>query len=173
MLRDECAALDRTNIAKFDRAGKTHEDVARALVTEGKPSWIKGWGEADEKWLSWGLIMHDSCPLGEAGVPKTTALLQHIRGLKVAALSLFRPGLLLPVHSHPELADEGLLTFHLGLEVAPDHCWLYADETFIREEAGKAIVFDGSKPHYAFNASDADRLILYCEFYPNKVRWVD
>jgi beta-hydroxylase len=169
----ECAALDRNDVLDFDRVGKSHEEVARALVENGQPRWVQAWGEEKDKWLNWGFVIHDQYPLGDAGAPKTVGLLRHIRGLKVGALSLFKPGLMLPVHSHPELAAEGLLTFHLGLEVPLDHCYLNADGEFVREEDGRVLAFDGSRPHYAFNASPADRLILYCEFSPERLRWVE
>jgi aspartyl/asparaginyl beta-hydroxylase (cupin superfamily) len=169
----ECAALDRRNILDIDREGKSHEEVARAIIENGQPKWVEAWGEQKEKWLNWGFGIHDQYPLGDAGAPRTVDLLRHIRGLKVAALSLFKPGLLLPVHTHPELADEGLLTFHLGLEVPRDYCYLNADGEFVREEEGRALVFDGSRPHYAFNASSVDRLILYCEFSYKRLKWIN
>jgi aspartyl/asparaginyl beta-hydroxylase (cupin superfamily) len=173
VIRDECAIIDRNNVHETDRVGKTHEMVARELVESGRPQWIRSWGEQMDKWLNWGFTIHDQFPLGDAGAPKTTGLLRHIRGLKVAALSLLKPGVVLPVHTHPELGQEGLLTFHLGLEVPLDLCYLSADGEFAREEDGKAVTFDGSRPHYAFNASHADRLILYCEFSPARLRWVE
>jgi beta-hydroxylase len=172
VIRTECVALKRSDILNIDREDKTHEEVARAIIAHG-PGWVEGWGEAKAKWLNWVFVIHDHQILGDAGAPNTSALLKHIQGLKVAALSLFKPGLLLPIHAHPELAREGLLTFHLGLEVPPGACYLNVDGEFVPEEAGRALVFDGSRPHYAFNASDEDRLILYCEFSPERLAWVD
>lgn len=172
IIRDECAALDREDILDLDRTDKDHEMVAKALVENGRAQWVKAWGENKNKWLNWGLLIYDQFLLGDAGAPKTTALLRRLRGLKVAALSLFKPSLLLPIHSHPELGEEQLLTFHLGLE-CPTDCYLNADGEFAREENGKALTFDGSRPHYALNASTSDRLILYCEFSPDKIRIVD
>lgn len=174
MIRQECSVFDRTDVLEgIDRDGKSRDTVAKALIAGGRPRWVKAWGEQKDKWLNWGMVVHDQLIMGDAGAPKTTALLRHIRGFKVAGLSLFKPGLLLPVHEHPELHIEGVRTFHLGLEVPPDHCYLNVNGEFVREEEGKAIIFDGSYPHYALNASSADRLILYCEFYPQKLEWVD
>jgi beta-hydroxylase len=171
-IRDECAALDRADVLQFERGDKTHEMVAQALIENGRAQWVQSWGEQKEKWLNWGVLMYDQFPLGDAGVPKTAGLLRKIRGFKVAALSLFKPGVLLPAHTHPELGREQLLTFHLGL-VCPPNNYLNADGEFAREEDGKAIAFDGSRPHFAFNASDSDRLILYCEFSPAEIRFAD
>ena len=173
MIREECAPIDRTNIANFERGAMTHSAIAKKLAENGRPQWIKAWGAHKDKWLNWGFSIYDHFPLGDAGAPKTVALLKHIKGVKVFALALFKPGVLLPVHRHPELKAENLLTFHLGLEAPRDHCYLNADGPFAREEEGKPIVFDGSRPHYAFNASGVDRLILYAEFSPERLRWVD
>src|SRR5215468_6799481 len=109
MIREECAALDRNNILDLDREGKSHEMVAKALIESGRPQWIKAWGEQRDKWLNWGFAIYDQFALGDAGAPKTAALLRHIRGSKVLSLSLFKPGVLLPIHTHPELGEEGLL----------------------------------------------------------------
>lgn len=159
VIRDECATLDRNDILDFERGDSSHMEVASKLVENGRAQWVKAWGTYRDSWLNWGFSIYDQYLLGDAGAAKTTGLLRHIRGLKVAALSLFRPGVLLTVHDHPELKAENLLTFHLGLEVPSEYCYLNADGEFVREEDGKAIVFDGSRPHYAFNASPADRLI--------------
>ena len=172
-IREECRVLDRNDIAEFERGALSHGQITQKLIANGRMQWVKAWGSHKDKWLNWGFCLYDQYPFGDAGAPKTTKLLRHIKGLKVAALALFKPGVLLPIHSHPELKAENLLTFHLGPDVPPDHCYLHADGEFAREEEGKAIVFDGSRPHYAFNASRKDRLILYCEFSPEKLRWVN
>jgi Aspartyl/Asparaginyl beta-hydroxylase len=177
-IASECAAIDRSHLlTDFNRGYLDHEDVAvfiqKAYEETGNVPWVQAWGEYPDKWLNYGLIMHDQAPLGSAGVPKTIEILSHLRGVKVAALSLFKPGLVLPIHSHPELADEGMFTFHMGLEAADEGNYLFTDGFFIREERGKSFVFDGSKTHFAFNASESDRLILYIEFSVERLDWVD
>jgi len=163
-IRDEALALDQSNLADFDRDGKGHAAVFDELVKVG-PHWIPAWKEPKNVWLVWPLVLWDDFPLGDAECPKTCRLLRRLRGLKVAAFSLFRPRTILGLHTHPELAEEGLLTFHLGLTVTHP-CFLWTGNQFHPEESGSAFIFDGGKPHYAFNASLADRLILYCEFKP-------
>jgi beta-hydroxylase len=163
-IRDEALALDPHLILNSDREGKSHAQVMEELVQAG-PHWIPGWGDKAH-WLNWAFLLNDTFPLGDTGCPKTCSLLGRIKGLKVAALSLFKPGALLPLHHHPELATEGLLTFHLGLSVTPP-CYLWSNGQFYPEEAGTPLVFDGSLPHFAFNASNQDRIILYCEFAPS------
>ena len=158
----ECNAIDRNNIMDIDVTSLSREDVAHALVKSQKPQWIRGW-DGHNGWLNYGIAINYNYPLGDAGLPYTTSLLKKISGIKFANLSLFKAGTFLPMHAHPEMLAEGLLTFHLGLDV-PLGCYLSVDGEFEREENGKAIIFDGSKSHYAFNDSDKDRLILYCEF---------
>ena len=179
----EAAALPR-DILPIERGTRTHAEVMAEMLAGGQPGWISSWGDAAKNWLVYPIMFGDELPLGDVGMPHTTALLRGIGGVKVAALSLFKPHTLLPVHSHPELAVEGLQTYHLGLDV-PDHCYLWtdgslslhrsattiaegtsADGRFWLEGNGIGLTWDGSQPHYAFNASDHDRVILYLEYRP-------
>lgn len=170
-IANECNAIDRNNIIDIDVANLSREDVAIALVRSQKPQWIKGW-DGHNSWLNYGIAINYEYPLGNAGLPYTISLLKKISGIKFANLSLFKAGTFLPMHTHPEMTDEGLLTFHLGLDV-PSGCYLSVDGEMKKEENGKAIIFDGSKPHYAFNDSDKDRLILYCEFSAQLIHVLD
>jgi beta-hydroxylase len=172
VIRDECAALDR-NVLPVSRDGKTHAEMLEELAAFDSPGWVQAWGQLKHLWLNYGVMFEDRFPLGDVRVPRTVGLLGHLRGVHVAAFSLFRPGAHLPVHVHPELAQAGLYTYHLGLEGPDDYAYLFTQGTFIREEAGRAFVFDGSKPHFAFNFSTSDRVILYIEFYKDRLRWVD
>lgn len=140
----------------------TREAVLKAL--NGKPQWIRGW-DGHAGWYNWGIAINYQYPMGDAHLPFTVGLLKKIPRLKFASLSLFKPGTLLPVHEHPELANEKLHTFHLGLDVPPN-CYLGIDDTIVQEENGLLITFDGSKPHFSTNESNRDRLILYGEFVP-------
>jgi hypothetical protein len=168
----ECAAIDRSHRLPIARGDRSHQEVAEELVSGGRPGWIEAWGPEPRLWWNYGFVHEDQLPFGDAGAPQTVALLQRLRGLRVAALSLFRPGANLPVHQHDELRADGILTFHLGLQMAADYSYLWVDGTFIREEEGKGFVFDGSRPHFAFNSSDRDRLILYLEFYADRLAWL-
>ncbi len=165
IIAEECCALDRENSIDVS-AFKSREQVAEKLKEHG-PSWIRGW-DGYNGWLNWGIILNYQFPLGDAGLPKTSEFLRSIPGLKFAGISLLKGGTLLREHMHPEMKSESLLTFHLGLEVPPE-CYLNVNGNFEAEKAGRVLIFDGSLPHYAFNASDKDRLILYCEFSPKGI----
>jgi hypothetical protein len=156
----ECNILDRTSAIDV-RHVRNREDVL--FLLDNKPGYIQGW-DGIEKWLNYGIAINYQFPLGDAGIPKTVSLLKRIAGLKFASLSLFKGGAMLPIHTHDE--NEGLLTFHLGIDVPKYCCAVNVDGEMHYEANGNALVFDGTKPHYSFNASDKDRLILYCEFIP-------
>lgn len=173
IMRDECVVLDRANVLPISRVGKTHAEMLDELVALATPGWVEAWGPLKHLWLNYGLMFEDRFPMGDMRVPETVGLLRHLRGVHVAALSLFRPGAYLPVHVHPELGQAGLYTYHLGLDAPADYAYLFSQGVFVREQAGQGFVFDGSKPHFAFNFSDRDRLILYIEFYKDRLRWVD
>ena len=172
-IRDEVARLRTDTLLPIDRENKTHQQVHDEIVRGGKQGWVRAWGPTKDRWLNYGLMFRDDVVFDGIGVPFTASLLKHIRGVKVGALSLFRPGACLPVHDHPELGAEKLLTFHLPLLTdTPTHSFLSTDGQFVPERAGSGFVFDGAKPHFAFNCSNATRVILYLEFSPELLRWV-
>jgi aspartyl/asparaginyl beta-hydroxylase (cupin superfamily) len=172
-IREEVATLSTENILPIDRQDKSHAQVVAELQKNGQRGWVQAWGPTRHLWLNYLLLFHDKLIIGDAGLPFTTGLLAHLRGVKVAALSMFRSGACLPIHDHPELAEENLFTFHLALDAAsPSHSYLYSEGDFKKEEPGAAFVFDGSKPHFAFNCSTRDRTILYVEFSRSLLRWV-
>lgn len=136
---------------------KTRVEAAAAVIESGKLQWVKGWdGYGD--WLAWGVMLQGQF-LG--GAPITESFLKDIPGLNFAAFLNLKAGTVLKNHAHPE--NTGIMTYHLGLDV-PEECYLKTDGKFYFDKNGKGYVFDGTKPHYAFNASDKDRLILHCEF---------
>jgi hypothetical protein len=172
-IREEVLTLDTTDLLPIDRHQKSHEEVVAAIRDQGRLGWVKAWGPTQSLWLNFLLAFKDKFPFAAPSLPLTTELLGHLRGVKIAALSLFRPGACLPIHDHPELAEENLLTFHLPLDAAtPSHSYLYTEGRFIPEEPGSAFVFRGWRPHFAFNCSSRDRTILYIEFSPALLRWV-
>ena len=103
-----------------DRVGKSHERVGAEItqrVEAGEPfGWVRGWGRAggNPDWTQYGLVLGDRA-VGYASAPRTLALLAPLRGIKVAAFVRLAPGTLLPLHTHPEVAAEGLLQMHVTL----------------------------------------------------------
>ncbi len=160
-------------VMDIDRVGKPHSAVVAEVahrVTAGETfGWVKGWGgqagAANPDWTQYGLVLADrSIPFAKA--PRTLALLAGLRGIKVAAFVRLAPGTLLPVHTHPEIATEGLLQAHVTLRAPPPSgsCLLNVAGELCQHVEAHTLVFDGSLPHWALNASDNDRVILYLEF---------
>ncbi len=170
VMRDECARLDRRNILPINREDKDHEQVYQEIKASGKLGWVSAWGPSRDLWFNFPLLLNDTMFPGiEDLCPRTHALLSRLSGVKVAALALFKPHAWLPPHDHPELELERLLTYHLGLEMSDDYCYLWCNGRFLKEQTGKSIVFEGWKDHFAFNYSNRDRLILYMEFSPERL----
>lgn len=136
---------------------KTRQEAVEAIVQTGKLQWVDGW-DGYRDWKAWGIFVGEEF-LG--GMPKTQELLIKIPRLKFAGLLNLKAGTILKNHAHVENA--GIMTYHLGLDV-PEECYIKTDGRFYSEKNGKGFVFDGTKHHYAFNASNKDRLILHCEY---------
>ena len=169
-MRQDLDAL-HAPLMDVDRVNKPHaavvDEVARRVAAGETFGWVKGWGKAggEPDWTQYGLVLGDQ-PIPYAVAPRTLALLAGLRGIKVAAFVRLAPGTLLPVHTHPEVASEGLLQAHITLKaLAPTASCLLNVAGDIRQHAtGGVLVFDGSLPHWALNASEDERVILYLEF---------
>ena len=172
VIRSEALALDQSERCGFTRDGLSHEEVLHRLIGKGKPTWIEGWGLMRDRWLNYGLAFMDMFPFGDAACPTTVGLLRELRGIKVAAFSVFKPLAFLDPHDHPELVDPRTYTFHLGLEGPDEHACLNVAGEYVEEKPGHAFVFDGSQRHFAYNMSERDRVIFYMEFFADRLEVV-
>ena len=98
-----------------------------------------------------------------AQCPETWRLLQGVPGLVGAMFSVLEPGRFLPPHRGPY---NGLLRLHLGL-IVPDE----AEKVGIRVvdkirawEEGRALIFDDTLEHEAWNDTDQTRVVLLIDF---------
>jgi aspartyl/asparaginyl beta-hydroxylase (cupin superfamily) len=93
--------------------------------------------------------------------PKTTKLLERIKGVKMAAFSWLQPNSKIEEQVNNNL---GFNTYHLGLSV-PDNCILSVKQNqnwkHYTEDNGTMIKFDDGNVHYSENNSKEDRVILY------------
>lgn len=165
-------------IMPVDRRGKEHDEVIEEIMSrldQGEEyGWVLGWGDDDDSdqgnpnWLQYGLaIAGTTLPYARNHMPKTCELLDGIKGIKVCALSTLKAHSFLHTHNHPELTEEGLLQFHVTIDAdsqGSHSSYLNVNGEFSQNINGKAIVFDGSFNHFALNASERDRTILYMEF---------
>ncbi|MFJ2462524.1 aspartyl/asparaginyl beta-hydroxylase domain-containing protein [Pseudomonas sp. NPDC087615] len=172
LMHQELLAL-QAPVLDIDRTDKPHEqihhEVTAHLQQGGRYGWLKGWGEAggNRDWVQYPLVFRDQALApARAALPQTLALLDAVRGLKVAALARLAPHAWLSTHRHPEVGEEGLLQMHLTLEAACERNYAYLNVAgeFHQHHCGAAAIFDGSQDHFVVNASDAPRSILYLEF---------
>jgi hypothetical protein len=148
------------------------EDFVERLKVHGENGWTPSWqvGSADpnHSWLTYVLSFQGWFPPeAEAKFPRTMRLLSH-PAFETCAFSLLRPLTVLGPHAHSRLGGDRL-TFHLGLDVDPGTSFLCVEGTFLEERNGGSVVFDGSRNHFAINASLKNRAILYIEFDRSKL----
>ena len=169
VIREEALAVPR-NYININRVDKDHETVAKELMFKihatKENGWVFGWSnksKQNRQWIQYGIMLHDS-PVPYNNMPKTTDLLNQVRGIKIAALNILKRESILGTHTHPEIAAENLAQMHICLDSEPNQSYLCVNEDFFQYETGNYTIFDGSQPHFVINAADKERLILYIEF---------
>ncbi len=98
-----------------------------------------------------------------AQCPETWRLLQGVPGLVSAMFSLLEPGRFLPPHRGPY---NGLLRLHLGLIVPddPQKVGIRVVDKIAPWEEGKALIFDDTLEHEAWNDTSQTRVVLLLDF---------
>ena len=94
--------------------------------------------------------------------PETTRLIENIPGMKTAFFSILLPGKHIPQHRGPY---KGVVRCLLGLKV-PEHrelCRIRVGEETRHWEEGKAMFFDDSFQHEAWNETDEIRVVLFLD----------
>jgi len=169
-IRSEYLNLD-PRVLSIHRDGDHEEILEQVLVDNGwMPSWQVGSDEPNQNWLTYGLSYQGVFPREAAQkFPVTMDLLSRLDGFNVCAFSVMKARSFIAPHRHPELGGN-LLTFHLGIEVSPRRSYLCVGGKFEEEKNRKALVFDGSKDHFAINMGAKKRAILYMEFDKSKAR---
>ena len=98
-----------------------------------------------------------------AQCPETWRLLQGVPGLVGAMFSVLEPGCFLPPHRGPY---NGLLRLHLGL-IVPDEAekvGIRVVDKIMAWEEGRALIFDDTLEHEAWNDTDQTRVVLLIDF---------
>lgn len=157
IIRDEALAL---RAAGDIRAATGYNDV-------GFNSFFR-WG-----WKRFYLKWYDDAPhpSAQTACPKTLALLQAIPSIKAAMFAQLPPGGQLRPHRDPYA---GSVRYHLGL-ITPnsDDCYIEVDGERYAWHDGEDVLFDETYVHRAFNHSEHDRVILFCDVErPMHFRWV-
>ena len=123
-----------------------------------------GWKRFYLKWYS---AQHPSAIMY---CPKTVAILRGIPSVKAAMFAELPPGAKLNPHRDPYA---GSIRYHLGL-VTPnnDACYINVDGVPYSWRDGESVMFDETYIHEAYNNTDIDRIILFCDVErPMKYRW--
>ena len=94
--------------------------------------------------------------------PETTRLLKKIPGMKTAFFSILAPGKHLPPHRGPY---KGVLRLHLALIIPEpaDKCGIRVGDETRHWQEGKAMVFDDTFDHEAWNDTDKVRVVLFVD----------
>ena len=177
VIRNEYESLDAPQL-NIDRVNKSHEQVYEELLAQNSGNgWLQGWntdGKPNHKWLTYGIRIYDTLVLDvEEKMPETSKLISSLTGVRVCALNKMLPDLFLGTHRHDDHKTRGTLLYHLCLSMKDkndqSYNYLNVNGEFIHQTPGTAYIFDGSQDHFALNASPEERVIMYIEFYPEKL----
>lgn len=118
-------------------------------------------------YLKWYDAQHPSAAIY---CPKTVEILSKIPSIKAAMFAELPPGAKLNPHRDPY---GGSLRYHLGLTTPNnDECFINVDGVPYSWRDGEAVFFDETYIHEAYNRTDQDRIILFCDVErPMRYRW--
>ena len=89
--------------------------------------------------------------------PTTVERTLDVPGIWSALWSVLPPGTELPEHQGP---NAGVLRFHLGVD-CPEHSALRVNDTVLPYQDKRAILFDDTALHEAWNRGSTDRVTLF------------
>lgn len=146
-IRAEALALWEEGQITYD---PSHSDLAFVAFQK------RGWKRFYLKWY------HDFLPSAARLCPRTVELVRSIPEINAAAFTVLPPGKKLGKHRDPFASS---LRFHLGLVTpAREGCRIWIDGEPYAWKEGEALVFDETYVHWAENATDEPRIILFCDF---------
>jgi ornithine lipid ester-linked acyl 2-hydroxylase len=95
--------------------------------------------------------------------PETSRIMEQIPGMTTAMFSILSPHKHIPAHGGPY---KGVLRCHLALIVPPPEgaCRIRVGNDVRAWNEGKAMVFDDTWEHEAWNESDGTRVVLFIDF---------
>lgn len=134
------------------------------LLEADQYGWARGWTD-NADWLNYGLI-YNGVPLSNNGAkcPVTFDLVRELASnndVVMAGYSLLKGRTGIPPHVDGPPSDK-FHVYHLGLSIPdPAKCVLVVDKEIHHHRNGELLEFDDTLPHWAVNATDADRLIFY------------
>ena len=118
----------------------------------------------DKRWKSlflfgYGYRFDHNC----ARCPETAKILEQIPGLNSGFFSIMEAGAEIPRHKG---VTKAILTCHLGLHIPEDRksCGIEVRDETYNWTKGKAVIFDDTFEHEAWNRTTDDRVILLLQF---------
>ncbi len=95
--------------------------------------------------------------------PKTMEIINSDKNLVSAYFSVIGPRKMLMPHEGPWC---GVLRVHMGIDIPTggSGCTLVVNKKEYNWEEGKCVVFDDTYEHFAVNATDKDRVILFLDY---------
>lgn len=173
-IQKEMLALNAP-VLDIDRFNKTHQEVEKEIddiyKKTGQYGWVQGGpptSNGKESWQQYGLIAFGKpIPGAIKTMPNTLTLLEPIqKHIKVCALNTLKANTLIGLHTHLEVRFQQLLQAHITLDAPTEENFAYLNVNgeFFQHHNGASAIFDGALPHFAVNASQQDRTILYMEF---------
>lgn len=152
-LSDNWEVIRQEALNLFDegyiKAASQHNDLAFHSFFKN------GWKRFYLKWYG------DPLPSANQLCPQTVELVNRIDSLNAVMFAMLPPGSRLGAHRDP---FAGSLRYHLGL-VTPnsDDCYISVDGEHYSWRDGEAVVFDETYIHSAYNHTDQNRIILFCD----------
>lgn len=155
MIRDE--ALNLESLEKIKAANKNDDAGFNSFFKTGWKRFYLKWYDANH-------------PSAIQFCPKTVALLRQIPEVKAAMFAELPPNAKLNPHRDP---FAGSIRYHLGLSTPnDDRCFIEVNKERYSWRDGEAVLFDETYIHWAFNGTDKNRIILFCDVErPMKFKW--
>lgn len=104
---------------------------------------------------------NDIDPIGARLCPKSAAIIRRMPGVRIAMLSVLRPGAKIVPHRGPY---RGCLRLHMGLMTPnSDECFIAIGDRTYSWRDGHAVLLDDTYEHFVENNTNAYRVILFCD----------
>lgn len=141
-----------------DEVKKLYKDfktIDNDLFFRGLSRTKNDWSRLYLKWFD------EIDPVGKQLCPNTSRLMEEMPNVKIAMISVLKPGAKILPHKGPY---RGCLRLHMGL-LTPnsDDCFISLDGLRYSWRDGEVILLDDSYEHYVENNTDRYRVILFCD----------
>lgn len=136
--------------------------VYKNLKTIDGDMFFKGLSKNKNDWSRLYLKWFDEIdPVGKQLCPESLNIIQTMPNIKIAMLSVLKPGTTIKSHKGPY---RGCIRLHMGLMTPnSDECFINIDGKSYSWRDGEVLLLDDSYLHYVENNTDSYRVILFCD----------